>query len=169
MLRSPLQPTWDLTIYPLGSPASSLAYYSVSGSDTNCNSPSSPLTNIVLFGPKPERGEQYLLTVGLGCYKWYQRQTPNGVPTRTLGPQKGWIMRSHVNWREERSIAYKRVETSPYPTRFRNFEGKLKRKSSKRTISTSGGHGRLHHVCIKRVKPEIRKKVHQKFDKHGLQ
>ena len=29
--------------------------------------------------------EQYLLAVGLGCYKWYQSQSLSGVPARTLG------------------------------------------------------------------------------------
>ena len=31
---------------------------------------------------------QYLLVVGLSCYKWYQSQTPSGVPARTLA-QRG--------------------------------------------------------------------------------
>ena len=31
--------------------------------------------------------EQYLLAVGLGHCKWYQSQTPGGVPARTLSPQ----------------------------------------------------------------------------------
>ena len=55
---------------------------------------------------------QYLLERGLSlkCYKWYQRQTMGGVPVRTLGPQEGWIVRSHI-WREERKISYKNVET----------------------------------------------------------
>jgi len=50
MFRSPLQPIWDLTIYPLGGPASSLAHCPVSGSDTICNSSSPLLTDIVRFG-----------------------------------------------------------------------------------------------------------------------
>ena len=29
------------------------------------------------------------------------------------GPQGGWIVRSHIGWRRERSIPYKGVETSP--------------------------------------------------------
>ena len=39
---------------------------------------------------KAERG-QYLLTVSLGCYKWYQSQTPSGVPARMLSPEGRWI------------------------------------------------------------------------------
>ena len=37
--------------------------------------------------------EQYLLAVGLGCYKWYQSQTSGDVPVKTLGPQGVWIVR----------------------------------------------------------------------------
>ena len=33
--------------------------------------------------------EQYLLVVGLGCYKWYQSQTPSHVPARRLSPEGG--------------------------------------------------------------------------------
>ena len=72
---------------------------------------------------------QYLLVVGLSRYKWYQSQTPgdelarrlsseggwtrDGVPARTLGPERGWIVRSHIGWGGERNILYKGVETSP--------------------------------------------------------
>ena len=83
-----------------------------------------------------QRG-QYLLAVGLGRYKWYQSQTPSGVPARTLGLKEGWIVRSHIEWwgkwvsartlglegrcivrshigwRGEQNIFYKGVETSP--------------------------------------------------------
>ena len=61
---------------------------------------------------------QYLLTVGLGRYKWYQSKTQgdvstrrpspergwtrDGVPTRTLGPKEGWIGGSHIDWKRER-------------------------------------------------------------------
>ena len=31
-----------------------------------------------------------MLEVGLGCYKWYQSQTPGDVPTRMLMPGGGW-------------------------------------------------------------------------------
>ena len=30
-----------------------------------------------------------------------------------VGPRMGWIVRSHIDWREERNILYKDVETSP--------------------------------------------------------
>ena len=36
-----------------------------------------------------ERG-QYLLAVSLGCYKWYQRQTPGDVPAKRLSLERGW-------------------------------------------------------------------------------
>ena len=42
------------------------------------------------------------------CYKWYQSQT-----ARTLGLQEGWIVRSYIGWRGERSLPYKGVEASP--------------------------------------------------------
>ena len=52
---------------------------------------------------KAQRG-QYLLVVGLSCYKWYQRQTPGSVPARTLSPEGGWIVRSHIEeWRTSAS------------------------------------------------------------------
>ena len=38
---------------------------------------------------KAERG-QYLLTVSLGCYKWYQSQTLGDVPAKRLSPRRGW-------------------------------------------------------------------------------
>ena len=37
----------------------------------------------------------------------------SGLTTRMLGLQGGWIMRSHIGWREERNIPYKGVDTSP--------------------------------------------------------
>ena len=59
---------------------------------------------------------QYLLAVGLGCYKWYQSKKSGYVPTRrlsskgrwtlgsvlarTLGPKEGG--ESYINWRRER-------------------------------------------------------------------
>ena len=45
---------------------------------------------------------------------------------RTLGPQEGWIVRSHTSWGEEQSILHKKVETSP--TCFQNLEKKSRRK-----------------------------------------
>ena len=61
------------------------------------------------------------------------------MPMRTLGPEWGWNVRSHISWRGERNILYKGVETSSYQTRFKNLEGKPERESPKRTISTSSG------------------------------
>ena len=46
MFRSPLQPTWDLTIHLIGSQHPRHRRL-VSDSDTICNSPSLPLANIV--------------------------------------------------------------------------------------------------------------------------
>ena len=63
--------------------------------------------------------------------------------TRTLGPNGGWIVRSHIGWRGERSIFYKGVETSPYKTCFKNIEGKPERKNPKKTTSISSELGRL--------------------------
>ena len=68
------------------------------------------------------------------------------MPTRTLGLEWGWNVRSHIGWRGERNILYKGVGTSPYQTRFKNLEGKPERESPKRTISTSSGFGLLQMV-----------------------
>ena len=57
-----------------------------------------------------QRG-QYLLALGLDCYKWYQSQTPGGLLVWTLSLQVRWIVRSHVGWRGEGSILYKGLET----------------------------------------------------------
>ena len=38
---------------------------------------------------KTQRG-QYLLTIDLGRYKWYQSQTPCDVPARRLNSKRGW-------------------------------------------------------------------------------
>ena len=63
---------------------------------------------------RKSRGRQYLLAVDLGCYKWYQSQTPGDVLVRRLslegrwctskdaGSQSRWIGESHINWRRER-------------------------------------------------------------------
>ena len=56
---------------------------------------------------------QYLVSVDLSYYKWYQSLTLGSMPARTLGPQEGWIVRSHIGWRGERSILYKGVEIYP--------------------------------------------------------
>ena len=38
-------------------------------------------------------------------------ETPGGQQGR--GSQGKWIVRSHINWRGERNISYKDMETSP--------------------------------------------------------
>ena len=86
-----------------------------------------------------QRG-QYLLAVGLGCYKWYQSQTPSSVPSEDVGLPRGWIVRSHIGRREERSTPYKGVETYPYQTRFKLM---AIRNGPKWTVSVSGGLGLL--------------------------
>ena len=48
-------------------------------------------------------------------------------------------VRSHVDWRGERNILYKGVETSHQQTRFENLEGKRERERRKRTIFVSSG------------------------------
>ena len=35
------------------------------------------------------------------------------VPTKTLDPEGVWIVRSHIGWGGERNIFYKSVETFP--------------------------------------------------------
>ena len=57
---------------------------------------------------------------------------------RTREPGGEWIVRSHIGWRDEQNILYKGVKTSSEPTRFKTL-----RESLKRTISVSGGLGRL--------------------------
>ena len=68
------------------------------------------------------------------------------MPVRTLGPEGGWIVRSHIDWGGERNILYKGMETSPYQTCFKNLEGKPENESPKRTISASGGLRPLQYV-----------------------
>ena len=46
----------------------------------------------------------------MGSHNQFKRER---VLAKKLGPEGGWIVRSHVNWRGERSIVYKGVETSP--------------------------------------------------------
>ena len=55
-------------------------------------------------------------------------------------------MKSHISQGGERNTLYKGVETSPWQTRFKNLEGKLERKSPKKTIFASGGLGLLQMV-----------------------
>ena len=75
-----------------------------------------------------------MLAVGLGCFKWYQSRTLNGVPARMVAP---------IGWRRKRNIPYKGVETSPHQTLFKTTLTAI-RNELKRTISASGGLGRLH-------------------------
>ena len=56
------------------------------------------------------------------------------MPARMLGPEAGWIVRSHIGWGGERSILYKGVK--PLPSR---RVLKILRGNSKRTIFASGG------------------------------
>ena len=60
------------------------------------------------------------------------------VPARTLSFQEGWIVRSLIGWRGERSILYKDVEISPQQMCFKNLEEKLGREGPKRIIFASG-------------------------------
>ena len=53
------------------------------------------------------------MRVGLGCYKWYQSRSPDRCASKDAGPQGGWIVKSHICWRGERSGLYKAVDTSP--------------------------------------------------------
>ena len=55
-------------------------------------------------------------------------------------------VRSHVDWRGERNISYKGVETSSYHTGFKNLEVKPERESPKRTVFASCGSGLLQMV-----------------------
>ena len=47
--------------------------------------------------------------IGGSHIDWRREQ----VPARMLGPEGGWVVRFHIGWRGERSILYKGVETSP--------------------------------------------------------
>ena len=69
------------------------------------------------------------------------------MPVRMLGFIGGWIVRSHVDWRAERNILYKGVQTSP-STRVLKTEWKTKRESPNRTISASGGLEPLQFDCV---------------------
>ena len=56
------------------------------------------------------------------------------MPARILGPKGGWIVKSRIGWGGERIILSKSVETSPQQMHFKNLEGNLERKSSKRRV-----------------------------------
>ena len=70
------------------------------------------------------------------------------VPARMLGPEWGWIVRSHIGWGVERSIIYKGVKTSPSISVLKTSPSisvlKTLRRNLKKTISTSGGLGYFH-------------------------
>ena len=66
------------------------------------------------------------------------------MPARTLGPEGGWIVMSHIGWGGEQTTIYKGVETFPYHTSFKVLRGSSKGKSPKRIISARGGSGPLH-------------------------
>ena len=62
---------------------------------------------------KVQRG-QYRLAMDLGCYKCFQSQdTGQCACQQGRWPPMGWIVRSPISWRGERSIPYKGVKTSP--------------------------------------------------------
>ena len=74
---------------------------------------------------------------GLWLLQMVSEPDTGGVPATTLGPQEGWIVRSHISWRGKRNIPYKGVETSPYQTCFITVRLTAIRNGPKRTISTS--------------------------------
>ena len=47
------------------------------------------------------------------------------VLVRTLGPERVWIVISHIGWGGKRNTVYKSVETFPYQTRFKALRGYL--------------------------------------------
>ena len=49
-IPTPPQPVWDLTMHPIVCPAILLAHLSMTGSNTICNKPSPPLSDIVYLG-----------------------------------------------------------------------------------------------------------------------
>ena len=51
---------------------------------------------------------------GLGLRLLQMISEPNieRCAIKNAGSTKGWIVRSHIGWREERNILYKSVETS---------------------------------------------------------
>ena len=61
----------------------------------------------ILMGSSKESPKKIISTnVGLGQLQMVPEPTLGGVPARTLGPEGGgWIVRSHIDWREERVLA----------------------------------------------------------------
>ena len=85
------------------------------------------------------------------------------MPARTLGPQGGWIVKSHIGWREERNIPYKGVETSPQQTHFKPMRLTAIHNGPKRIISVSGGLGLLQMV----LEPDIKRCVNEDVGPQG--
>ena len=86
---------------------------------------------------------QYLLAVGLDCYKWYQSHTSGGVPARTPGSQEG----VDCEMIGEGNKAFLIRVWKPLPSGH---------ESPKRIISASGGFEPLHQLndlihCISQV------------------
>ena len=53
------------------------------------------------------------------------------MPAKTLGPEGGWIVMSHIGWVEEQITLYKGMETFPQQTRFKALRGCPKRKAQR--------------------------------------
>ena len=56
---------------------------------------------------------------GLGLLQMVLEPDTGLCASEDNGPQEGWIVRSHIDWRGERNISYKSVETSLYQTRLK--------------------------------------------------
>ena len=77
-----------------------------------CNDPDPPLADIVLFRfwvvtnliSKQRESDP----AGLN-----QRLEKERVSARTLGPEGGWIVMSHIRWGGEQTTIYKSVKTFP--------------------------------------------------------
>ena len=50
---------------------------------------------------------------GLGLLEIVSKLDTGQCASEDVGPQRGWIVRSHINWRGDRNIPYKGVKTSP--------------------------------------------------------
>ena len=50
---------------------------------------------------------------GLGTLQMVSEPDTGRCANEDTGLSRGWIVRSHIGWRRERSILYKGVETSP--------------------------------------------------------
>ena len=75
---------------------------------------------------------------GFGLLQMESEPNTGRCAYKDAEPQRGWIVRSHLGWRGKRSILYKGVETSPEQTRFKDLEGKSRKKNLKRIISARG-------------------------------